>query len=333
MTFAADSPFVSTVHPTASSEQGPRPGGAGDIRGIVIHMAEGGGTVGWLDNPDGNSSHYVIEYSGRLVQMVQETHWAGSIDPTKIRMTNDAAYTYLGESVVYGRTAQLAAIGSTAAADPNRYVIAIEAEDFAATGPNAAQRAALAALVNDIRRRRGVKPALGHRDFQSYKRCPGHLIPWADYGGHARKVGYIPAPPPPAPTPEAPMIPQFLVPEVPTRVVLKEDQARPGNSLWIFTSSECKKDGKEVSLAPIRPLALTGFASADVYIVAYEPASPDADTTSKTYFVPVTSIAKTEPIPVDCAAATKPLELRLATANERIRRSATDLGAIPPAPI
>jgi hypothetical protein len=28
-------------------------------------------------------------------------------------------------------------------------------------------------------------PCLGHRDFQNYKACPGKLIPWKDYGGHA----------------------------------------------------------------------------------------------------------------------------------------------------
>jgi hypothetical protein len=306
VTFVKDSPLVARVVPTASSEQGARPGGAGDIRAIYVHMAEGGGTASWLTRPDGNSSHYVVEYTGAIVQMVKETNWAGSINPRLLRMTNDAPYTYLGSRCIYGRAAAVGALGTAAANDPNRYGIAIEVEGFAATGPNARQRATLAKLVNDIRRRRGAKPALGHRDFQDYKKCPGHLIPWVDYGGHAVKAPYVAAPAPTPPTPEAPMIPQFLVPEVPTRVVLEEDPARPGNSKWIYTTSACTKDGKEISLSPIRPLALVGFASADVYMVAYEPSSPDADTTSKTYFVPVTDIARTEPIPPPAAPAPVP---------------------------
>jgi hypothetical protein len=184
MTFASDSPVAARVVPSPATETGART--AADIKAIAIHMAEGGGTVSWLTRDDGNSSHYVVEYSGAVTQMVPETRWAGSINPRQIRLTNDPAFTAFGESVVYGRSAVLAAIGQVAANDPNRYVIAFEIEGFAAAGPNAAQRTALAKLVADIRSRRGPLPTLGHRDFQEYKACPGHKIPWVDYGGHGR---------------------------------------------------------------------------------------------------------------------------------------------------
>lgn len=168
------------------SEHGPR---NASVMGITIHMAEGGGTVSWLTRADGNSSHYVVEYSGRITQMVVEDHWAGSINPNLIRKDNDAPYTFLGERITYGRAAALSALGLTAANNPNRYVIAIEVEGFAADGPNEKQNASLLRLVKDIRSRHGNLPCLGHRDFQNYKRCPGHKVRWADYGGHA--VGSI----------------------------------------------------------------------------------------------------------------------------------------------
>src|SRR4051794_16743147 len=114
MTFTKDSPLVRRVVPTASSEQGPRKNGAADIKAITIHMAEGGGTVSWLARPDGNSSHYVIEYSGTIVQMVPERNWAGSMNPKLVRGDNDPPYTFDGERIVYGRAAQLAAVGTVA---------------------------------------------------------------------------------------------------------------------------------------------------------------------------------------------------------------------------
>jgi len=156
--------------------------GSTPIRAIVIHMAEGGGTVSWLTRDDGNSSHYVVEYTGRIVQMVREDRAAGSINPTELRKSDDLPFVFEGESIVYGYTAAKKALG-TYWSNPNAAVIAIETEGFALDGPNAKQRAALASLVADIRTRHNV-PALGHRDFQSYKRCPGKLVPWGDYGGH-----------------------------------------------------------------------------------------------------------------------------------------------------
>lgn len=202
-----DSPLAATF--VAAPDHWPRNGAP--IKAIACHMAEGGGTVQWLTHDDGNSSTYVCEFSGRIVQMVAESLAAGSLNPSLTRTTNDAAYTFEGERVVYGITVLRNALGA-GALDPNRAVIAIETEGFArpltaaqrlrfpkanpAGGPNAAQRAALKALVNDIRRRNGALPAIGHRDQQSYKACPGHAFPWADYGGHGVKAAYV-APIPP----------------------------------------------------------------------------------------------------------------------------------------
>lgn len=152
-----------------------------DPRAIVVHMAEGGGTVSWLTRNDGNSSHYVVEYSGRVVQMVRESEAAGSMNPKTTRTGDDAPYGYGGIVIVYGRTA-LNAAGISA--DPNRYAIAIEVEGFAAAGPNELQTGALTRLVADIRRRHGPLHVLGHRDQQDYKPCPGHKMPWHLFGGH-----------------------------------------------------------------------------------------------------------------------------------------------------
>jgi hypothetical protein len=154
------------------------------IRAIVIHMAEGGNTVSWLTRDDNNSSHYVVEYDGEIVQMVNEARAAGSLKASSLRTTNDPPFTYLGERVIYGATAAKAALGAFWS-NPNAAVIAIEVEGFASTGPNGKQRASLDRLVADIRSRRGPIPVLGHRDFQNYKACPGKHIPWPDYGGHA----------------------------------------------------------------------------------------------------------------------------------------------------
>ena len=204
MTFTADSRIADRVVPSPASEVGPRPNGVKDIRAIVIHHAEGGGTVEWLTRPDGNSSHYVVRYSGQIVQMVRESNWAGSMNPKLTRTNDDAPFTYLGEVVSYGATALKRALGA-GAADPNRYVIAIEVEGFAKDGPNAVQRKALRELVDEIRSRRGPLPCIGHRDQQSYKACPGKRIPWADYGGHAVR------PTAPVPIEGEPMILSFAV--------------------------------------------------------------------------------------------------------------------------
>lgn len=148
------------------------------VLAFLVHFAEGGGTVGYLANQParGVSVHYVIEDNGRTVQMLDETHASGSVDPTKIRTTNDA-------DGFYGVSAAVAVLGKYAR-DPNSAVISLEIEGFALQGPNTAQKAALVALVDDVRHRYPAIGLLGHRDFADYKPCPGRLIPWTAIGGH-----------------------------------------------------------------------------------------------------------------------------------------------------
>ncbi len=159
----------------ARYDYGPR---KGPVRAFLIHMAEGGGTVGFLSRSParGVSVHYVIEYSGRIVQMLSEAHASGSVNPQEIRTTDDP-------DGFYGATTAKAVMGSWWN-DPNSAVISVEIEGFAADGPNAAQAASLVELVDDVRTRFPDIGLLGHRDFADYKACPGKHIDWPALGGH-----------------------------------------------------------------------------------------------------------------------------------------------------
>lgn len=276
------------------------------IRAIVVHMAEGGGTVSWLTRNDGNSSHYVVEYDGSCTQMVAESRAAGSINPKLLRTTNDPAFTYLGERIVYGVTAAKGCLGSYWS-DPNAAVIAFEVEGFAATGPNPKQRDTLRRLVTDIRHRHGAPyPTLGHRDFQAYKACPGHRIAWADFGGHGR-ASLLPVTPAPTPGETTVASKGYPVPEVPTRLWLRDDPAKAGRSRWLYVWDDNRADPGNKQLEPNRPVLLTRLVDGDTYAVAYESTTPDANLTSQEYFVKTVDILKTEPISLggDTAAAHK----------------------------
>jgi hypothetical protein len=162
-------PFVPAFHDYGIAK-GPR-------KAFVIHMAEGGGTVGYLSrrNPNGVSVHYVIERSGRIVQMLLESHAGGHVNPADIRTTEGPP--------PYGAKVRKEVMG-TWDRDPNSATLAVEIEGFAKDGPNPDQELALIRLTDDIRTRHPDIGLLGHRDFQDYKACPGVHIDWASIGGH-----------------------------------------------------------------------------------------------------------------------------------------------------
>jgi len=163
-------PFVHS-HVDLGAASGPR-------LAFVWHMAEGGGTVAYLakSNPNGVSVHYVIERTGAIVQMLLETHMHSSINPSKLRLDDDP-------DQFYGYSAAHSVMG-TWWSNPNHASIACEIEGFAAQGPNAQQQAAMARLWADVEARHPGIHSLGHRDFASYKPCPGGYLDWDELGGH-----------------------------------------------------------------------------------------------------------------------------------------------------
>jgi hypothetical protein len=170
-------PFVQAYY-----DHGPR---TAPVRAFVIHMAEGGGTVGYLSraNPNRVSVHYVIERGGRIVQMLKETHAGGHVNPRLLRTTEGPD--------PYGATVRREVMGAWDR-DPNQATIAVEIEGFASTGPDAMQTMSLRELVADVRTRYPTMGLLGHRDYQDYKACPGSRIPWTALGGHGPRKDDMP---------------------------------------------------------------------------------------------------------------------------------------------
>lgn len=207
-------------------------------RGIVIHMAEGGGTVAWLTHPtNDNSSHFVVESSGRVVQMVA---WADADHSLHIARP-DGPPSSAADFGMFCLDAAQAVLG-TGIHDPNAYLIAIEVEGYAKAGPNSTQRIALKALVATIRAHYPtINGVLGHRDFQNVKACPGGLITWADFGGHGVPSG--------APK-EAPMK-TFDVPASPTLATIK-------TGAWLYDNSDLAVSIGNVQISPSRALFLVG---------------------------------------------------------------------------
>lgn len=116
----------------------------------------------------------------------------------------------------------------------------------------------------------------------------------------------------------------FNVPEFPGRnATPKEDAARPGNSVWLYSNSELKPDGTEISLKPIRALQVVAMEIVPgVTALAYEPAAGDDGTLSKVVFVARTNIARSAvnviPDAAACQTALAAAQASVATLGSRI---------------
>ena len=140
----------------------------GPALGLMYHMAEGGGTVGFLDNqgkpPDrGVSVHAVCRYDGVVVQMLDWTHASGSLNPADRSV--DTGY--------YGHTALVDVLGDWWT-NPNSVTLSMEIEGHAVDGPNPAQVKGAIGWGLDMKTRFAtLRGALGHTDQTDTKPCPG----------------------------------------------------------------------------------------------------------------------------------------------------------------
>jgi hypothetical protein len=173
-------------------DHGTRP--RSDIRGFLVHMAEGDNVAAYLgrDPARGVSVNYTVEHDGEIVSMVPEGHIAGSVNPNTIRTTTTGYYGAEHARHVLRDLWR----------NPNRGVIAIETAGRARAGPNQRQVDSLVRLFGDCRRRYPEIKPLGHRDLQDVKPCPGttqaikHMFTLM--GGHGKDYRKpVPVPPPP----------------------------------------------------------------------------------------------------------------------------------------
>lgn len=140
----------------------------GPTLALVFHMAEGGGTVSYLDNIGspprlGVSANFVCEYSGRMVQMLPLDHASGSLHPGDIA----------SEKPYYKGSIFKAVLGDWWD-DPNSASISVEIEGFASSGPGSGQVKALIAWAADMAARfPTIRGAVGHADQTDVKACPG----------------------------------------------------------------------------------------------------------------------------------------------------------------
>jgi len=169
-------PFVAAYWDAYGPRKGP-------TLGIGLHMAEGGGTVGYLDKigtipPRGVSVHAVCDRAGVVTQMLKWGDASGSLNP------GDRS----SEKGYYGHSVLVAVLGDWWT-DPNSAIVSMEIEGMAATGPNALQVPAVIAWGLDMRRMfTTIRGAFGHADQTDTKGCPGTTPAmkaiFAGIGGH-----------------------------------------------------------------------------------------------------------------------------------------------------
>jgi hypothetical protein len=293
---------------------GPRKG----TRALFTHFTEGAG--GWPDvyyladgasrtaagysrgdgPARGVSVNFVIlgagagKDDGKIIRMLGWDRASGSINPNALRRDNDPTFTAPdGSSVTYGYGVSKAVLGD-GWSDPNAWGLSVELAGKAADGPSAKQSESLAALMAEVRVRYGATVgALGHRDEQNYKPCPGHRVLWASLGGHGKPAAVIPED----------AVKRFRVPEGPQQLAT----LKAGTWLYVYSDRRTDPANVQVSAAKAgettsRPLPYVGTFSStpDVRIVAYEGTTPDDNLSSWAMFVrreDIVSIAAPEPAP------------------------------------
>jgi len=150
------------------------------IRGFVVHMAEGNNVAAYLshDPARGVSVQYTVEADGEIVSMVPESRTAGSMNPLVTRHDTIGYYGWDHLHYVLGDLAE----------NPNVGSIAIEVAGKHVDGPSEKQIVSLVRLFEDCRTRYPRLKPLGHRDQQNVKPCPGTTAAirdmFARMGGH-----------------------------------------------------------------------------------------------------------------------------------------------------
>lgn len=168
-------PFVAATAPDYGRRRGP-------ALALLYHMAEGGGTVGYLSRRDGPprgvSVHVVCGYNGQVTQMLAWDRASGSLNPAD--RSSDKAY--------FGHRHLVDVLGAWWP-DPNSAVLSMEIEGFAKTGPNPAQVDGAVAWGEDMKTHfPSLRGALGHADQTDTKGCPGMSLAmklvFVGVGGH-----------------------------------------------------------------------------------------------------------------------------------------------------
>lgn len=276
-------------------DYGPR---AHDALGLLYHMAEGGGTVGYLDKngaapPRGVSVHVVFTYAGETVQMLPWAHASGSVNP-RDRSTNKAYYGH----------AHLVDVLGMWWADPNSVTLSAEIEGHASEGPNPAQVKAAIAWGRDMRTQFGtLRGAIGHADQTDTKACPGTSAAmkaiFDGVGGHGRWMigGHA--------------VDSYPVPKVPTEAYIAVNT-------WLYVSSGLTADAGNVKITPHGRWMPYHGEPVPGKVRAVEYVGADGTHSGRVYFVHAADATQPRPIVFpapDCTAkvnaATAPLTARI----------------------